>query len=125
MHSGRGGPVCPPRPKSMRRRRFDSAPGLGHNSAMRQEGPGGGGRRGLGRWIAGGLLLYGAVGVAVQLRLVGGLLAGIAALAGRLDFRAAPPAVPGLDWLAGHYDALPALPWLAWLAGLLLWSRGR
>ena len=108
----------------MQRPRFDSAPGLGHNSAMRQEGPGGDGRRGLGRWIAGGLLLYGAVGVAVQLRLVGGLLAGLAALAGGLDFRAGPPAVPGLDWLAGHYDALPALPWLAWLAGLLLWSRG-
>ena len=91
---------------------------------MQQEGPRGNGARRWGRWVAGGLLLYGAVGVAVQLRLVGGLLAGAAALAGGLDFHSAPFAVPGLDALAGHFDALPALPWLAWPAGLLLWGRG-
>ncbi len=78
----------------------------------------------LGRWIASGLLLYGAVGIAVQLRLVGGLLAGLLALGGTLDFHAAPVMVPGLDLLAAHYDAAPALPWLAWLAGLILWRRG-
>jgi hypothetical protein len=91
---------------------------------MQQEGSPQGRQRALDRWIAGGLLLYGAVGVAVQLRLAGGLLAGLEALTGTIDFHAAPPAVPGLDLLAGHYDALPALPWLAWLAGLLLWHRG-
>ncbi len=96
---------------------------MGHNSPMQQQDRDRRGAPTLGRWIASGLLVYGAVGIAVQLRLVGGLLAGLTALGGSLDFHAAPVAVPGLDGLAAHYDAAPALPWLAWLAGLLLWRR--
>src|SRR6476646_4421530 len=80
--------------------------------------------RTLGRWLAGGLLLYGAVGVAVQLRVVGVLAAGLQALGGGLSTNDGPAAVLGLDLLAAHYNALPPLPWLAWLAGLFLLRMG-
>src|SRR3954453_8940831 len=76
------------------------------------------------RWPAVGLLIYGAVGVALNLRLPALLDAALAGLTGPLDFRLAPADPPGLAPLTAHYADHPWLPWAAWLAGLglLAWS---
>src|SRR4051794_14338867 len=86
---------------------------------MASEHPTRGNLRRADRWLASGLLLYGAVGVAVQLRLLGVLAAGVAAWGGGLDFHSGPLAIPGLGALEAHFQGLPALPWAAWLLGLI------
>ncbi len=77
------------------------------------------------QYAAGALILYGLIGLLVNLRLVALLWAGATGWFGL------PPASDGatlpafLEPLRAHYDARPWLPWGAWLvgAGLLLWAR--
>ncbi|MBF6612985.1 MAG: hypothetical protein IVW55_07630 [Chloroflexi bacterium] len=70
------------------------------------------------RYLSLALLVYGAVGVAVQLRLLPFIAQGISGWNGLPD-PSTPPIRPGwLDLLQAHYDALPWLPTAAWLVGL-------
>src|SRR5688500_10942415 len=67
--------------------------------------------------IPAALMLYGAMGVIVQLRLFPLLEEG---LTGWLESRS-PSSVPTSGWfqpLQAHFDGLPWLPWAAWLAGV-------
>ncbi len=71
------------------------------------------------RAIGSGVLLgYGAVGVAVQLRLVPLLIAGLSGPADLLSAFRAPPSPAWLAPFQAHFDGLPWLAWGAWLVGL-------
>jgi 4-amino-4-deoxy-L-arabinose transferase-like glycosyltransferase len=75
------------------------------------------------RYATAALIIYGAVGVAVHLRLVSLLIEGVR---GWLDLQSpssVPLELPWLDFLHAHYDSRPWLPWAAWLValGLLSW----
>ncbi len=73
------------------------------------------------------LLVYGAAGIALNLRLPALLAVALPAALGTASFRDSPVEVPGLDPLVAHYAARPWLPWAAWLAGLalLVWVARR
>lgn len=81
-------------------------------------------RSALARYGAMALVLYGAFGVAVHLRLFSLLYSG---LAGWFGLGAAPYPLLFMEPLQAHYDARPWLPWAAWLVGtgLLLSLRTR
>ncbi len=72
------------------------------------------------RYLAVALVVYGAVGVAVHLRLLPLLTASASSWVGL----PAPFSVPArwsmLAPIEAHYDGLPWLPWAAWLAGAAL-----
>jgi hypothetical protein len=74
---------------------------------------------GVGRAAAAALLLYGAGGVAGQLRLPALLGAALGLLAGH-PAGETPPDPPGLGALTAFTTAQPWLPWAAWLLGLAL-----
>src|SRR6476661_234987 len=95
-------------------------------SARRRSAPGGAANRAA-RWLAYGLLIYGALGVAFHLRWPAVLSAAAGSLTGALTFRDTPPELPGMDLLVAHYAARPWLPWACWLAGLALlaWRGAR
>ena len=95
-------------------------------SAGRRSAPGGAANRAA-RWLAYGLLIYGALGVAFHLRWPALLSAAAGSLSGALSFRDTPPELPGMDLLVAHYAARPWLPWACWLAGLALlaWRSAR
>ncbi|HEX9989773.1 MAG TPA: hypothetical protein VGE45_15020 [Chloroflexia bacterium] len=68
-------------------------------------------------YLAAALIVYGALGVAVHLRLLPLVVQGLASWLGPPPASSPPPSIPPLSLLQGHYDALPWLPWAAWLAG--------
>ena len=69
--------------------------------------------------VAGYLLFaYGAVGVALQMRLPALILAAGRALAGGSPFYSTPPHAPGTAALVAHFAGQPWAPWAAWLFGL-------
>lgn len=74
------------------------------------------------KYVSAALLLYGAVGVAIQVRLLPLLIEGLLAW-----FRPGEESLtsPWLGLLQGHYDAIPWLPWAAWLAGVGLLAYRR
>ncbi|HKP51400.1 MAG TPA: hypothetical protein VJ183_01980, partial [Chloroflexia bacterium] len=76
------------------------------------------------RYATAALIIYGAVGVAVHLRLVSMLVEGARGWLGLQSPSAVPVDFPWLDFLHAHYDARPWLPWAAWLValGLLAWN---
>ena len=88
-------------------------------STGRRSAPGGAADRAA-RWVAVGLLIYGALGVAFHLRWPAMLSAAAGSLTGALTFRDTPPELPGMELLVAHYAARPWLPWACWLAGLAL-----
>ncbi len=74
-------------------------------------------------YIAAILIIYGAVGVAVNLRLVSLLIEGLTGWFGpqaQWSAFAAPLQVSIMGPLEAHFDARPWLPWAAWLAGTAL-----
>src|SRR4051812_47961141 len=79
------------------------------------------------KYVTAALIIYGAVGVAVHLRLVSLLVEGVRGWLGLQSAFGAPIDLPWLDFLTAHYNARPWLPWLAWLVavGLLAWSARR
>ncbi|HMA33913.1 MAG TPA: hypothetical protein VKY74_05470 [Chloroflexia bacterium] len=91
---------------------------------LQQPAPPGIGRR-LARGAAVGLLVYGAAGVALQLRLLDLLSTSILSLGGAATFHQTPEALPFLAPLFAHYAAQPWLPWASWLAGLALLAGSR
>ena len=66
------------------------------------------------------LIIYGAVGVAVNLRLLPLLFEGVGAWFGGHVAWDAPQQFGWLGPLQAHYDARPWLAWAAWLAGVAL-----
>lgn len=83
---------------------------------MRLDEPGG--RGGALRYLSIALIAYGALGVAIHLRLLPLAAAGFMAWLG-LPAASDMPALWGvLGLLQAHYDALPWLPWAAWLVGV-------
>jgi hypothetical protein len=88
-------------------------------STGRRSAPGGAADRAA-RWVAYGLLIYGALGVAFHLRWPAMLSAAAGSLTGALTFRDTPPELPGMDLPVAHYADRPWLPWACWLAGLAL-----
>lgn len=91
---------------------------------MKSAGPGRANRRSIFIFVSAILIIYGTIGVAVHLRLLGTLLTALLGLFGIRSPSAGLVQLPWLDALRAHYDALPWLPWAAWLvgAGLLAWS---
>src|SRR5437879_2710199 len=94
---------------------FDSPPSFCDNRFMRLNGPGG--RSEVSRYIAIALIAYGALGVAIQLRLLPLAVAGLTAWLGLPAATDMPTRWGVLDLLQAHYDGLPWLPWAAWLLG--------
>jgi hypothetical protein len=88
-------------------------------STGRRSAPGGAADRAA-RWVAVGLLIYGALGVAFHLRWPAMLSAAAGSLTGALTFHDTPPELPGMDLLVAHYADRPWVPWACWLAGLAL-----
>ena len=74
------------------------------------------------RYLSVALILYGAVGVAVQLRLLPLLVGGLGAWFGLPSPSSAAPRWEILGALQTHFDSLPWLPWAAWLVGF--WVLG-
>jgi len=66
------------------------------------------------------LIIYGAVGVAVNLRLLPLLFEGVGAWFGGHVAWDAPQQFGWLSAVQSHYDARPWLPWAAWLVGVAL-----
>ncbi|HET6261836.1 MAG TPA: hypothetical protein VFG99_06310, partial [Chloroflexia bacterium] len=75
-------------------------------------------RRSLLLYLAGALIIYGALGVAVHLRLLPLVVQGLVSWLGPPPASSPPLSIPPLSLLQAHYDALPWLPWAAWLAGV-------
>src|SRR6478736_756840 len=69
------------------------------------------------------LMLYGALGVAVHMRLFALLLGGLASWLGGAAASDAVGTIDPLAFLRPHYDAMPWLPWAAWLVGTALLYR--
>ena len=78
-------------------------------------------------YIAAALIVYGALGVAVSLRLVDLLAQGLASWFGAPAAWGAPLQIGMFGPLQAHFDSLAWLPWAAWLVGIaiLAWSRPR
>ena len=74
-------------------------------------------------YLAPVLIAYGALGVAINLRLLPLLAAGLSSWLGLPSWNTAPGQWPWLDPLQAHFDALPWLPWFAWLVGVGLLVR--
>ncbi|MDQ5823210.1 MAG: phospholipid carrier-dependent glycosyltransferase [Chloroflexota bacterium] len=81
----------------------------------------GGGRR-LVPYIAGALILYGVIGVAIHLRLFSLLATGLGAWFGLPSSASAPASLDFLAPLNSHFDGTPWLPWASWLLGIGLWT---
>jgi hypothetical protein len=77
------------------------------------------------RFISAALLVYGAVGVAINLRLLPLIIEGLRGWSGTQPDQGAPANLDWLGLLQAHYDAVPWLPWAAWLAGIALLALGR
>ena len=72
-------------------------------------------------YISAFLIIYGAIGVAVNLRLVPLIIEGLTGWLGTQWSAFAPPLqLSFLQPLQAHFDAFPWLPWAAWLAGVAL-----
>lgn len=69
-------------------------------------------------YIAGALILYGAVGVMTHLRLFSLLATGVGAWFGLPTSASAPASLDLLASLHAHFDGTPWLPWAAWLLGV-------
>jgi hypothetical protein len=76
------------------------------------------------RYVAVALIVYGAVGVAVHLRLLPLLWSGPVAWLGLPSPSSAPPQFGLLVPLQAHYDSLPWIPWAAWLFGFWILGFG-
>jgi len=90
---------------------------------MQSSGRGVGGFRRFVPYVAAVLIVYGAVGVAVNLRLVALFIEGLTGWLGpqaQWSAFAAPLQVSLLGPLEAHFDARPWLPWAAWLVGTAL-----
>ena len=73
-------------------------------------------------YLSGILILYGAIGVAINLRLIPLLIEGVSGwFSGRVGWDV-PFQAAFLSPLQSHYDARPWLPWAAWLLGVALLS---
>src|SRR5690348_11616565 len=73
-------------------------------------------------YISGILIVYGALGVAVNLRLIPLLIEGISGwFSGRVGWDI-PLRISFLSPLESHYDGRPWLAWAAWLIGVALLS---
>lgn len=89
---------------------------------MQIEQHGGTTRPRISRYVAAALIIYGAVGIVVHLRLLSLLYSG---LVGWFGLGAAPFPLAFMEPLQAYYDAMPWLPWAAWLfgVGLLTFRR--
>src|SRR5262245_13793730 len=76
------------------------------------------------RYIAAFLMLYGAVGVAVSLRLLTLIVGSLRAWFGLPAPADAPAGWGLLGPLQAHFDSLPWLPWAAWLVGFWILDFG-
>ncbi len=78
-------------------------------------------------YLSGALLVYGAAGVALLMRLPAMLWEGARGWLGPPGTGDAPVTLSWLDPIQAHYDALPWLPWAAWLGGLAIvaWLSSR
>ncbi|MDQ3704619.1 MAG: phospholipid carrier-dependent glycosyltransferase [Chloroflexota bacterium] len=69
-------------------------------------------------YIAGALILYGVIGVAIHLRLFSLLTTGVGAWFGLPSSAGAPASLDFLAPLHAHFDGTPWLPWASWLLGV-------
>src|SRR4051812_14652409 len=72
------------------------------------------------RQTAVALIAYGALGVAINLRLLPLAAGGITSWLGLPAAVSAPTRWGMLSFVEAHFDGLPWLPWAAWLVGLAL-----
>lgn len=77
-----------------------------------------GGRRLALRYVAGALIVYGAVGVLTHLRLFSLPVTGLVGWFGLPSGESAPMLIGVFEPLRAHFDGTPWLPWAAWLAGV-------
>ncbi|MGI8587599.1 MAG: phospholipid carrier-dependent glycosyltransferase [Chloroflexia bacterium] len=68
------------------------------------------------------LMIYGALGIVLNLRLPALVVASLGSLAGGAEFHTTPGDLPWLAPLSAHYADRPWLPWAAWLLGLAFLS---
>jgi hypothetical protein len=76
-------------------------------------------------YLSGILIVYGALGVAINLRLLSLILEGLSGWFGARVAWDAPLRIALLGPLEAHYDARPWLAWAAWLLGVALLSVRR
>lgn len=76
------------------------------------------GRRVALRYVAGALILYGAVGVMTHLRLFSLLATGLGGWFGLPSGESPPLLLDYFEPLRAHFDGTPWLPWAAWLLGV-------